>query len=36
MQLIDASSYYLKTLIFTTTGGMGDAATHFYERLANL
>ena len=24
------------TLIFTTTGGMGDAATQFYKRLANL
>ena len=23
-------------LIFTTTGGMGDAATQFYKRLANL
>ena len=23
-------------LIFTTTGGMGDAATQFYRRLVNL
>ena len=23
-------------LIFTTTGGMGDAATQFYKRLPNL
>ena len=28
--------HFKYSLIFTTTGGKGDAATQFYKRLANL